>query len=131
MSEASADRPPGSSHHDGIHADDLHPGIDGGDGVRLLIPAVDVADPEVTILVPALDEELTIGQFIDWCRQGISGAGTSAEILIVDSSSDRTAEIALARGARVLETPRRGLGRAYRDAIAHVGGRFVVMGDAD
>ena len=31
----------------------------------------------------------------------------------------------------MLETPRRGLGRAYRDAVAHVRGRFVVMGDAD
>ena len=53
------------------------------------------------------------------------------EILIVDSSSDRTAEIAVAKGARVLKTPRRGLGRAYIDAIPHVRGRFVIMGDAD
>jgi hypothetical protein len=30
------------------------------------------------ILVPALDEELTIGQFIDWCQEGIGGAGLSA-----------------------------------------------------
>ncbi len=101
------------------------------DDAHLLIPAADTAHPEVTILVPALDEELTIGRFVDWCHQGISASGTSVEILIVDSSTDRTGEIALARGARVLRAQRRGLGRAYIDAVPHVRGRFVILGDAD
>jgi len=116
MPQASADGPPGR----------VRP-----EEVRLLVPALDATDPEVTILVPALDEELTIGRFIDWCHEGINDAGARAEILIVDSSVDRSAEIALAKGARVLKTPRRGLGRAYIDALAHVRGRFVIMGDAD
>jgi len=98
---------------------------------ELLTPANDVVDPEVTILVPALNEELTIGRFVDWCLQGIAASGTRVEILIVDSSSDRTAQIAQGAGARVLRTPRRGLGRAYIDAIPHVRGKFVIMGDAD
>src|SRR5207247_7838296 len=58
-------------------------------------------------------------------------AGVSGEVLIVDSSQDRTAELALARGARVLKTPRRGLGRAYIDALPFVRGRYMLMGDAD
>src|SRR5262245_18059102 len=98
---------------------------------QLLIPRDDVADPEVTILVPALNEELTIGRFLAWCHEGIARAGYSAEILIVDSSVDRTPEIAVAAGARVLRTPRRGLGRAYIDAIPYVRGRYVILGDAD
>jgi glycosyltransferase involved in cell wall biosynthesis len=97
----------------------------------MLIPADDVTDPEVTILVPALNEELTIGDFVAWCREGIAKSGARVEILIVDSSSDRTAEIAQACRARVLKVPRRGLGRAYIDAIPHIRGRFVIMGDAD
>ena len=101
------------------------------DEVCLLTPAMDIVDPEVTILVPALNEELTIGGFVEWCRQGIAASGERVEILIVDSSTDRTAEIAVAGGARVLKVPRRGLGRAYIDAIPHVRGRFVIMGDAD
>jgi glycosyltransferase involved in cell wall biosynthesis len=121
MSQASSDWPTGNVPPEGLHADD----------VRLLVPAADVSDPEVTILVPALDEERTIGQFIDWCHAGISGCGTCVEIVIVDSSNDRTAQIALAKGARVLRTPRRGLGRAYIDAVPYLRGRFVIMGDAD
>lgn len=101
------------------------------DDVRLLVPTNDVAAPEVTILVPALNEELTIGQFVAWCQEGIAASGTSVEILIVDSSDDRTAEIAVALGARVLKTLKRGLGRAYIDAIPHIRGQFIIMGDAD
>jgi glycosyltransferase involved in cell wall biosynthesis len=121
MSQAFSDWPPGGARPDSARPDDA----------GLLVPARDASDPEVTILVPALDEELTIGQFIDWCQEGIRGAGLSVEIVIIDSSSDRTAAIALAKGARVLKTPKRGLGRAYIDAIPHLRGRFIIMGDAD
>jgi glycosyltransferase involved in cell wall biosynthesis len=99
--------------------------------VTLLVPADDVAEPELSIVIPALNEELTVGEFVDWCKQGLERAGVEGEILIVDSSDDSTAEIALSHGARVLKTPRRGLGRAYIDAIPYIRGRFVLMGVAD
>ena len=98
---------------------------------QLLVPAVDVDNPEVTILVPALNEEITIGRFVDWCQEGIKASGAKVEILIVDSSTDRTTDIALSKGARVLKTPKRGLGRAYIDAMPFVRGRYIIMGDAD
>jgi glycosyltransferase involved in cell wall biosynthesis len=126
MSQASSDWPPGDARSDNIRPDDAR-----CEDARLLVPPADISDPEVTILVPALDEERTIGQFVDWCQEGARGAGASVEILIVDSSSDDTAAIALAKGARVLKTPRRGLGRAYIDAIPYLRGRFIIMGDAD
>ena len=104
----------------------------GGDpDVELLRPVDDVADPEVSIVIPAVNEELTISDFVSWCRQGLEAAGARGEILIVDSSTDRTAELALAAGARVLRTPKRGLGRAYIDAMPFIRGRYIVMGDAD
>jgi len=58
-------------------------------------------------------------------------AGVVGEILIVDSGGDRTTELALAGGARVLKTPKRGLGRAYLDAIPYIRGRYVLLGDCD
>jgi glycosyltransferase involved in cell wall biosynthesis len=105
---------------------------EGGDpDVELLRPDDDVEDPEVSIVIPAVNEELTISDFVAWCRQGLEDAGARGEILIIDSSTDRTAELALAGGARVLRTPKRGLGRAYIDALPFIRGRYVVMGDAD
>jgi glycosyltransferase involved in cell wall biosynthesis len=101
--------------------------------VELFVPAGDDPDrlPEVSIVIPALNEEITIGEFVDWCKTGLAKAGVAGEILIVDSSSDRTPQIALEHGARVLRAPKRGLGRAYIDAIPYIRGQFVIMGDCD
>lgn len=99
--------------------------------VVLLVPENDIENPEISIVVPSLNEEITIGRFVEWCRQGIAAAGIAGEILIVDSSTDSTPDIALKGGARVLRTPKRGLGRAYIDAIPHIRGRYILMGDAD
>jgi glycosyltransferase involved in cell wall biosynthesis len=98
---------------------------------ELLIPDRDVDDPELSIVIPALDEELTIQEFVVWCHEGLAAAGVRGEIVIVDSSDDSTARVAQAAGARVLCVPKRGLGRAYLDAIPEIRGRFVIMGDAD
>jgi hypothetical protein len=87
--------------------------------------------PLVSICVPCLNEELTIGEFVDWCHQGLAEAGVTGEIVIVDSSTDRSPEIAEERGARVLRFPKRGLGRAYIDAIPHLRGQYVILGDCD
>jgi len=99
--------------------------------VRLLTPALDCEKPVMTLLVPTLNEERTIGTFMDWCIEGIAKSGLPVETLIADSSTDKTAEIALAKGARVVKMPKRGLGRAYIDAIPFVRGQFIIMGDAD
>jgi glycosyltransferase involved in cell wall biosynthesis len=99
--------------------------------VNLRLPERDFADPEYSIVIPALNEELTIADFVAWCHEGMQKAGVKGEILIVDSGTDRTAELALAGGARVLKTPKRGLGRAYRDALPHARGQYVLMGDCD
>jgi glycosyltransferase involved in cell wall biosynthesis len=115
--------------------DRLPPGAErvatGDPDVTLLLPASDVAAPELSIVIPALNEEITIETFIAWCAEGIAAAGIDAEILIIDSGTDRTAELALAGGARVLKTPRRGLGRAYIDAMPFVRGRYLILGDCD
>src|SRR5580698_4595271 len=99
--------------------------------LELLIPEGDVPSPEISIVIPALNEQLTIGDFIDWCKEGLKKAGVSGEILIVDSSTDRTSEIGLSKGARVLKAPKRGLGRAYIDSLPYIRGKYLLLGDCD
>jgi glycosyltransferase involved in cell wall biosynthesis len=82
-------------------------------------------------VVPCLNEELTIGEFVDWCHEGLAAADVRGEVLIIDSSTDGSPIIAAEHGARVITVPRRGLGQAYIDAIAHVRGDIVIMGDCD
>ena len=99
--------------------------------LELLVPESDTCNPELSIVIPAMNEAITIGMFVEWCKTGLKRAGVAGEILIVDSSKDNTPKIALAAGARVLRTPKRGLGRAYIDAIPFVRSNCILMGDAD
>lgn len=99
--------------------------------IELRLPRNDEPFPELSLVVPALNEEKTIALFVEWCQQGLAKAGVKGEILIVDSGTDRTAEIAVAQGARVLKTPKRGLGRAYIDALSFVRGKYLILGDCD
>ena len=98
---------------------------------HLLPPGLVPTPVDVSIVVPALNEEITVGEFVDWCKEGLERAGVTGQILIVDSSTDKTPEIVLAHGGEVLRTPKRGLGRAYIDAASYIRGKWIVMGDAD
>ncbi len=88
---------------------------------------------EVSIIFPALNEEETIEKIIDEVPiEKIEGRGYRAEIIVVDNgSTDKTREIAEAKGARVITEPNRGKGRAMRTAFESVSGDFVFMIDAD
>lgn len=88
-------------------------------------------DVDLSIVIPAMNEELTVGEFMDWCKEGIERAGVTAQILIVDSSTDNTPNIVLERGGEVLRVPKRGVGSAYMDSIPYIRGKWILMGDAD
>lgn len=98
---------------------------------QLALPKDDVENPLLSIVIPTMNEEVAISKFLIWCREGIANLDIEVEILIVDSSSDSTPEIAVSGGARVLRVPPHGLGQAYKDAIPFIRGKWVLMGDAD
>src|ERR1700674_1911709 len=99
--------------------------------LRHILPDHASQDVELSIVAPASNEQITVGEFVDWCKEGLERAAVKGQILIIDSSSDNTARIALEHGGEVLVTPKRGLGRAYIDAIPYIRGKWIVMGDAD
>jgi len=88
---------------------------------------------EVSIIFPALNEEETIGKIIDEVPiTEIEERGCRAVIIVVDNrSTDKTREIAEAKGARVIPEPTLGKGRAIRTAFESVSSDFVFMMDAD
>jgi len=97
-----------------------------------LVPnGVELGPVQLSIVVPSLNEAITIAEFVDWCQEGLRRSKVTGQILIVDSSTDETPGIAVAHGAEVLQVPKRGLGRAYIDAIPYIRGAWIVMGDAD
>ena len=86
--------------------------------------------PRVVLVLPALDEEATIGGVVRAVPRD-----RIAEVLVVDNGSrDRTAAVAEAAGARVIHEPRRGYGRACLagiEAARAAGAEIIAFMDAD
>ena len=87
---------------------------------------------EVTVLMPCLDEELTVGACVQSALEALEQSGIRGEVLIADNGSrDRSRELAMAAGARVVLVEERGYGAALARGIEAAAGRFVIMGDCD
>ena len=86
---------------------------------------------DVSVIIPALDEERTIGECITKIQKVFHDLAVHGEIIVADSSSDQTGSIAQSLGARVIRPKKSGYGNAYLAGFEHAGGRYIVMGDAD
>jgi len=88
---------------------------------------------EVCVILPALNEEGTIGLVIDEIPIGeMEVKGYNTTILVVDNgSTDRTGDIASERGAQVIVESRRGKGMAIRTGFDAVECDFLFMLDSD
>ncbi len=90
------------------------------------------ADLELTVVMPCLNEALTLGACIDQAQAMLRTSGLRGEVVIGDNgSTDGSQDIARAKGARVVDIPVRGYGAALLGAIAAARGQFVIMGDSD
>jgi glycosyltransferase involved in cell wall biosynthesis len=73
-------------------------------------------DQVVSIVVPCLNEEEAIGPLI----AEIIAMGVDEVVIVDNGSTDRTADVARAAGARVVSQPNRGYGRACASGLAGV-----------
>jgi len=86
--------------------------------------------PSITVAMISMNEENAVRKVIEDIKTVI--AGLDAEILVVDSSKDRTPEIAAAAGARVVrQFPPQGYGRAMGRALSEGRGDVVITLDCD
>lgn len=84
---------------------------------------------KISVVMPTMNEEAAIGKVIgDAMRYG---AAWNPEIVVVDSSKDRTPEIASALGVRVIRQEPRGHGLALRAAMLAARGDVVITTDCD
>ena len=88
---------------------------------------------KIGIVIPACDEQETLGQIIRVCCLSGSVVGSVRVVVCDNDSHDRTAETAEAAGAEVVSTQPRGYGRACLTAVAHLGDwpQVIVFLDAD
>ncbi|CAN5734157.1 glycosyltransferase family 2 protein [soil metagenome] len=89
-------------------------------------------EPELTILMPCLDEAETIGACVRKAVAWLRATGTPGEVLVADNGSvDGSQELARLAGARVIDVEVRGYGAALLGGLRGARGTYVIMGDAD
>jgi cellulose synthase/poly-beta-1,6-N-acetylglucosamine synthase-like glycosyltransferase len=90
------------------------------------------AAPSVSIVMPCLNEEATVGVCVEKAMRWLASSGRPGEVVVIDNgSTDRSVELAEAAGARVVHERRRGYGQAYLRGFAEARGDYIVMGDSD
>ena len=88
--------------------------------------------PELSIIMPCLNEAETLAVCLQKALHGIENAGCRGEVVVADNgSTDGSQEIARSLGARVIPVEAKGYGNALRGGIGAARGRFIIMGDAD
>jgi glycosyltransferase involved in cell wall biosynthesis len=91
-----------------------------------------VEDRVISVVLPCLDEEVTVGVCVGKARSAIQQLGFVPDVIVVDNGSkDRSVEQAIHAGARVIVEPEKGYGNALRTGIEAANGQIIVMADAD
>lgn len=82
----------------------------------------------LTVIIPVLNEEKTIAQVVNFCRQH---PAVSEVIVVDDKSEDNTPQIAAEAGAKVITSQVRGKGISMKDGIAHATNELIIFLDGD
>jgi glycosyltransferase involved in cell wall biosynthesis len=90
----------------------------------------------LSVIIPAFNEERYLPQTLARLHRAIAHLGAATkrpvEIIVVDNAStDRTAEIAIAAGARVILVPEHNIARVRNAGAASASGHLFVFLDAD
>jgi glycosyltransferase involved in cell wall biosynthesis len=96
------------------------------------IPATDNNFPEVSIIMPCLNEADTLAACIGKARRALNEHNIPGEIIVADNgSTDGSQAIATKLGARLINVTEKGYGSALMGGILAARGEYIIMGDAD
>ena len=96
------------------------------------ILATDKNFPEVSIIMPCLNEADTLAACIGKARRALNEQKIAGEIIVADNgSSDGSQAIATKLGTRLINVRERGYGSALMGGILAARGKYIIMGDAD
>jgi hypothetical protein len=96
--------------------------------------ATDVASerPQLSIVMPCLNEHETVGICVRKAIATLHDAGLRGEVVVADNgSTDGSIEIAQAEGARIVHVQEKGYGNALKGGIQAAQANFVLMADSD
>jgi len=87
--------------------------------------------PEISIILPCRNEQEALPFCLEKIKKVIKDNNLSAEIIVSDSSTDKSPEIAKKYGVILIKHDKEGYGRAYLEAFKVAKGKYIFMADAD
>jgi len=87
--------------------------------------------PELSIILPCRNEEKALGFCINTIRKVLKEHNINGEIIVSDSSVDRSPEIAEELGATLVKHNKKGYGIAYLEGFKAAKGKYLFLADAD
>lgn len=89
-------------------------------------------EPVISVVMPCLNEALTVVQCIDEASVALTSANIPFEVIIADNgSTDGSQALAREAGARVVDVAIPGYGAALMGGFNAARGKYVLMADAD
>jgi glycosyltransferase involved in cell wall biosynthesis len=88
-------------------------------------------NPEISIILPCRNEEKALPICIKQIKDVVQKNNLSAEIIVSDSSCDKSPEIARREKVILIKHDKEGYGVAYLEAFAKAKGKYIFMADAD
>ncbi len=87
---------------------------------------------QLSIVMPCLNEEKTIGICIEKANEFFKKNKIIGEIIVGDNgSNDNSIKIAESLGASIIHISKKGYGAALKGAIHAARGKYIIMGDSD
>jgi len=87
--------------------------------------------PELSIVLPCRNEEQALGPCLAVIRETLKTHQIDGEIIVSDSSTDSSAEIATKFGAKLVKHDQVGYGQAYLEGFKVVRGKYLFLADPD
>jgi len=85
-----------------------------------------------SVIVPAFNEERYLPDTLTHIRSALAAAGVTSELIVVDNeSTDATARIAKANGARLIAETEHNIAKVRNTGAANAGGEVLIFIDAD
>lgn len=88
-------------------------------------------NPEISIILPCRNEEQALPFCLSQIKETIKKNNLSAEIIVSDSSTDKSPQIAKKENVVLVKHDKEGYGVAYLEGIKASRGKYIFMADAD
>jgi glycosyltransferase involved in cell wall biosynthesis len=88
-------------------------------------------DIDISVVLPCRNEEMALPFVLKEIKEVVKNNNLKAEIIVSDSSTDRSPDIALEEKVILAKHGKEGYGNAYLEGFKVTNGKYIIMLDAD